>query len=96
MQAYLLAADESMSPAATEVKEISEKQKEITSFPGEDSLTDCTVSLDGSWQKREHDSLDGIATAINRLEWQSYWLSCNQQEMQSVPNLEQKQRVPRI
>ena len=68
LQAYLLAADESMSPAATEVKEISEKQKEITSFPGEDSLTDCTVSLDGSWQKREHDSLDGIATAINRLE----------------------------
>ena len=44
------------------------KNKEITSFPGEDSLTDCTVSLDGSWQKREHDSLDGIATAINRLE----------------------------
>ena len=63
-----MAADESMSPAATEVKEISEKQKEITSFPGEDSLTDCTVSLDGSWQKREHDSLYGIATAINRLE----------------------------
>ena len=36
LEAYLVAADNSMSQAATEVKEISEKQKESTSFPGED------------------------------------------------------------
>ena len=52
--AYLLAADNSMSQAATKVKEISEKQKENTSFPGEDSLIGCTVFLDGSWQKQGH------------------------------------------
>ena len=56
-----------MSQAATEAKEISEKQKESTSFPGEDSLTDCTVSLDGSWQKQGHDSLNGVVTAINHV-----------------------------
>ena len=39
---YLVAADNSMSQAATDVKEISEKQKESTSFPGEDSLTDSS------------------------------------------------------
>ena len=54
LEAYLVAADNSMSQAATEVKEISEKPKESTSFPGEDSLIDCTVSLDGSWQKQGH------------------------------------------
>ena len=43
-----------MSQAATEAKEISEKQKESISFPGEDSLIDCTVFLDGSWQKQGH------------------------------------------
>ena len=45
LEAYLVAADNSMSQAATEVKEISEKQKKGTSCPGKDSLTDCTVSL---------------------------------------------------
>ena len=49
LEAYLVATDNHrMSQAATEVKEISVKQKESTSFPGEDSLADCTVSLDGS------------------------------------------------
>ena len=54
LETYLAAADNSMSQAAsaTEVKEIIEKQKESTSILGEDNLTDCTVSLDGSWQKR--------------------------------------------
>ena len=47
LEAYLVITDNSMSQAAT-AKEISEK-KETTSFPGEDSLTDCTVSFDGSW-----------------------------------------------
>ena len=28
-------------------------------------MTDCTVSLDESWQKRGHDSLNGVVTAIN-------------------------------
>ena len=54
LEAYLVAADNSMSQPATEVKVIGEKQKESTSFPGEDSLIDCTVSLDGSWQKQGH------------------------------------------
>ena len=67
LEAYLTAADNSMSQASTEVKEISVKQKDSTSFPGADSLTDCTVSLDGSWQKRGHDSLNGFVTAINRM-----------------------------
>ena len=40
LEAYLLTADNSMSQANTEVKLISEKQKDITSFTGEDSLTD--------------------------------------------------------
>ena len=65
--AYLVAADNSMSQAATEVKEISEKQNGGTSSPREDSLTDCIVSLDGSWQKQGHDSLNGVVTAINRV-----------------------------
>ena len=65
--AYLVAADNSMSQAATEVKEISEKQKGGTSSPREDSLTDCIVSLDGSWQKQGHDSLNGVVTATNRV-----------------------------
>ena len=52
--AYLLPADNSMSQAATEVKKISKKQKESASFPGEDSLIDCTVYLNGSWQKQGH------------------------------------------
>ena len=30
-------------------------------------MTDCTVSLDGSWQKRGHNSLNGVVTAINRV-----------------------------
>ena len=38
LEVYLVAADISMSQAAIEVKEISGKQKESTSFPGEDSL----------------------------------------------------------
>ena len=28
-------------------------------------MTDCPVSLDESWQKRGHDSLNGVVTAIN-------------------------------
>ena len=67
LEAYLVAADNSMSQAATEVKEISEKQKGGTSSPREDSLTDCIVSLDGSWQKQGHDSLNGVVTATNRV-----------------------------
>ena len=69
LEAYLVTADNRMSQAATEVKEISEKQKESTSFRGEDSETDCTVFLDGSWQKRGNNSLNGVVTAIN---WVNY------------------------
>ena len=38
LEAYLVAAVNSMSQAATEVKEINKKQKEGTSSPGEDRL----------------------------------------------------------
>ena len=38
LEAYLVAADNSMSQAATEVKEINKKQKEGTSSPREDRL----------------------------------------------------------
>ena len=31
-----------------------------------DSLVDCTVSLDGSWQRRGYDSQNGLVTAILR------------------------------
>ena len=36
LEAYLVAADKSMSQAATEVREISKIRKEGTSSPGED------------------------------------------------------------
>ena len=65
LEAYLVVADNSICQAATEVKEINEKQKESTSFPGEGSLTDCTVSLDLPWGKRRHDSQNDAVTAIN-------------------------------
>ena len=42
LEIYLMAAGNSMSEAATKVKEICEKQKESTSFPGDDRLTDCS------------------------------------------------------
>ena len=96
LEAYLVAADNNMSQAATEVKEISEKQKEGTSSPGEDSLTDCTVSLDGSWQKRGHDSLNGVVTAINRVNDKVIDYHVMSKKCKSMPNLEQKERIPRI
>ena len=91
-----MAADNSMSEAATKVKEICEKQKESTSFPGDDRLTDCTVFLDGSWQNRGHDSLNGVVTAINRVNDKVIDYHVMRKKCKSVPNPEQKEWVSRM
>ena len=44
LEAYLTTTDNSMSQAATE---ISKKQKESTSVPGEDNLANCMFPLMG-------------------------------------------------
>ena len=31
-----------------------------------DAVTDCQVSVDGSWQKRGHSSLNGVDTVISK------------------------------
>ena len=33
---------------------------------GSDSVTDCQVSVDGTWQKRGHSSLNGVVTIISK------------------------------
>lgn len=52
--AYSKACTNSMSKAAHEYKQT------------QDSPVDCTVSIDGSWQKRGFDSQNGLVTAIIR------------------------------
>ena len=96
LEIYLMVADNSMSEAATKVKEICEKQKESTSFPGDDRLTDCTVFLDGSWQNRGHDSLNGVVTAINRVNDKVIDYHVMRKKCKSVPNPEQKEWVSRM
>ena len=50
-------AEFSMSnAAANEVRELSKCQHDL--------ICDCEVSLDGTWQKRGHASLNGVTTAI--------------------------------
>ena len=56
--AYEHAASESMNEAAREIHVASEKLANVPSI----ALTKC--SLDGSWQKRGHSSLNGVVTAI--------------------------------
>ena len=56
-EAYLKAAQQSMNNAVNH-----EKENQIVP----DSLVDCTVSLDGSWQRRGYDSQNALVTAILR------------------------------
>ena len=55
--AYLAGSQKSMTNTAEKVKQTHE---------GIDLPIDCTVSLDGSWQKQGFDSQNGIVTAIIR------------------------------
>nr|KAI8728021.1 A disintegrin and metalloproteinase with thrombospondin motifs 7-like [Biomphalaria glabrata] len=51
-------AEESMEKAAREVKE-------KVGISNEEGLTDCGVSVDGTWQRRGHSSHHGVVTAIS-------------------------------
>ena len=57
--AFLLAANESMTNAALQVRKRN---------PGNEDacIADCDVSLDGTWQKRGFASLNGLVTVIER------------------------------
>ena len=54
-QAYESVAEESMQTAGKELHELSEQASEVK---------DCKVSVDGTWQKRGHSSLNGVVTVI--------------------------------
>ena len=47
-------ADESMKKAANELKEAENQE-----------LADCSVSFDGTWQRRGHASHHGVVTAVS-------------------------------
>ena len=74
--AYEAIAEKSMAGKAAEIRE---KSKKLDSDP---SIAICQVSLDGTWQKRGHASLNGIVTAISdgkcidRLVMSKYCKSC--------------------
>lgn len=55
VSAYQLAAEDSMKRAAKQVKEIDTV----------DGLSCARVSFDGKWQKRGHNSLHGVVTAMS-------------------------------
>ncbi len=55
--AYENAAEASQKKAASEIR-----QSEVENIQGK---TICQCSLDGSWQKRGHSSLNGVVTAIS-------------------------------
>ena len=57
--AYENAASASMRKAAEKVHAETEQK-----LPGDPSVTLCDVSIDGTWQKRGHASLNGAVTAI--------------------------------
>lgn len=57
---YIETAQESTINAANEVRD-----KHLDS-PNNDETVDCQVSIDGSWQKRGHASMNGVVTAIAR------------------------------
>ncbi len=58
-EAYETVAENSMKNAA---KEVHDKYKEKLS--SDETITLCDCSLDGTWQKRGHSSLNGVVTAI--------------------------------
>ena len=49
-------AEKSMNDAATEIHDLSKSS---------DSAVDTSISLDGSWQKREYSSLNGYVAALS-------------------------------
>ena len=55
-QAYESVAEESMQAASKELHQLSEQTSEIK---------DCQVSVDGTWQKRGHSSLNGVISVIS-------------------------------
>ena len=60
--AYETAADISMTKAASEVKA---KVENVPSVLSDAELASCQVSIDGTWQKRGHSSLNGVVTAMS-------------------------------
>ena len=58
-QAYEKVAEASMIRKAGEVRKRGDQNY------SDPSIALCQVSLDGTWQKRGHSSLDGIVTAIS-------------------------------
>ena len=57
---YNEVASASMSSAANETKDIISKSSNVN------DVSACQVSVDGTWQKRGHQSLNSIVTAISR------------------------------
>ena len=59
-KAYEVVAEASMAKKADEIREMSETKLDL-----DPSIALCQVSVDGSWQKRGHSSLNGVVTAIS-------------------------------
>ena len=57
---YNNAASESMSNAALETKSL------LATNTFDNSITNCQVSVDGTWQKRGYSSMNGVVTLISR------------------------------
>ena len=57
---YNDAASESMSNAALETKSL------LATNTFDNSITNCQVSVDGTWQKRGYSSMNGVVTFISR------------------------------
>ena len=58
-RAYEYVANKSMAKAAIEV---SAKTHDVPLILTDASLVNCEESVDGSWQKQEHSSLNGVVT----------------------------------
>ena len=59
-QTYTDTAFQSMKSAANEVRRMS-----IEPGSSEGDIVDCPVSIDGSWHKRGHSSMNGFVSAIS-------------------------------
>ncbi|XP_055901095.1 uncharacterized protein LOC129928829 isoform X2 [Biomphalaria glabrata] len=62
-------AEDSMEKAAREVKE-------KVGISNEEGITDCGVSVDGTWQRRGHSSHHGVVTAISIETGLHKWTMC--------------------
>ena len=45
--------------------EVSAKAHDVPLILTDGGLVNCEVSVDGSWQKRRHSSLNGVVTALS-------------------------------